>query len=53
MEHKLLDVPAWTAAASGRLDRDGDDSNPKGDEALDVGTVILDFRGDYYIDILR
>ena len=54
VEHKLLDVPTWTAAASGRLDRgDGDDSNLKGDEALDVGTVILDFRGDYYIDILR
>ena len=53
VEHRLLDVPTWTAAASGRLYHDGDDSNPEGDETLDVGTVILDFRGDYYIDILR
>lgn len=53
LEHKLLDVPTWTMAAKATLERGRSFFNPDRDEALDIGTVILDFRGDYYIDILR
>ena len=53
VEHKLLSVPTWTMAAKATLERSRSFFNPHRDEALDIGTVIVDFRGDYYIDILQ